>query len=131
MRHVDADADGNERPMQMCGRCRWNVLIQAPLAHVIAALDATSFRDEGDRLITKCIVHAFLLKRVLLDAVMERRLETVAEILDELKDVGMLKTTLDQPVNAKWDTLLHVAVDIGSPELVKLLMSRGASRRLR
>merc|ERR1712151_599544 len=113
---------------------KWNtgtMTIQSALASFTAALQSKHFADRADMLVVRCIFHAFLLKRLLLDAVLEQRPKDVEDILDQLEEADLRKATLDQPVDSNLNTLLHVAVHIGSVTIVEMLLSHGASRQMR
>merc|ERR1712039_871166 len=73
------------------------------------------------------MLQAFLLKRFLLEAVAAQNLAGVQQLLSQLGEAGLLKVTVQQPVNKDLDSLLHVAVRTGDIGIVTLLLESGAS----
>jgi len=93
-------------------------------------IESKRFLHESDRVVAIGIVHAFMVKRLLADAIRRRDIDALGRLLRGLRDKGLL-TTLDEPVDSHLNTLLHVAVDVKCAAAVEELLRFGADVNLR
>jgi len=91
-------------------------------------LTAKHFEHDSDRMVAKGIIRGFLMKRLLADSIHRGSLQDMKRILSGLSD---LQSTLDEPVDAHLNTLLHVAVRSRSEGAAKMLLAHGARPELR
>lgn len=83
------------------------------------------FFGEGDRPINRGIVLGKLLQRLLVDAVKVQDVREVNRLISELSDQGVTHA-LNQACEDGGNTLLHIAVQQPSTEIVTALMQAGA-----
>jgi len=93
-------------------------------------LSQKKFRHESDRLVVKGVIHGFLLKRLIQDAIRLREVKRALSLLDELRRSGNLKVIIEQALDKELNTALHLAVQTGSAEMVGVLLKYGANPRL-
>lgn len=88
------------------------------------------FLYESDRVVALGIIQSFLSKRMLADAIRRKDMPSVRKHLVNLSNKGLV-ATLDEPVDDRNNTLLHVAVEVGCEESVQELLAFGATPDLR
>ena len=93
-------------------------------------INAKYFLHESDRDVALGIVRGFRAKRVLVDAILRKDLDTTQIQLFHLSLQG-LSSTLDEPVDENLNTLLHLAVRVKFASAVRELLSHGAKVSLR
>jgi len=86
------------------------------------------FFNATDREAVEAIVDGYVSQRRLVDAVVQKDLDAVESWLDQLADTELLAGVLEQPVNEKGDTLLHIAVRCSSIEVTEALLEHGANK---
>merc|ERR1712087_376702 len=93
-------------------------------------LAARHFLHESDLKVAQDIIHSFVAKRLLLDSIRRSALSEIQSILEEL-DSEKLRVTLNEPVDAGLNTLLHIAAQEGCIDSAQELLDYGAQPELR
>lgn len=94
-----------------------------------AELRRKFFLHDSDRQVALGIISGFLIKRTLVDAIKQMRLEEVESLLSELS-CDNLHHVLDEPIDEHLNTLLHLAVQHGNDAVTKALLKYGARSTL-
>jgi len=89
-----------------------------------------TFLQETDREVVRDIIRGFTAKRRLMQSIETNSLLDLEAVLEELRE-GHRLNFLDQPVDAKLNTPLHLAVNAGFTEGVRMLLDFGADKTLR
>uniref|UniRef100_A0A7S2PR99 Uncharacterized protein n=1 Tax=Zooxanthella nutricula TaxID=1333877 RepID=A0A7S2PR99_9DINO len=96
-----------------------------------AELERKRFYYPSDADAVRSIIKTFALKRMLLEAIEGRDMETLRSVVARLHEDELAQSTLDQPVNAALETPLHVAVRMANALAAKVLLDNGANPSLR
>jgi len=91
------------------------------------SLAGKNFVNEADRKTVRNIVNDFLRKRRLIEGVKRRDEQCMTTVLSELSLSGSrLQSLLDQPIDPKLNTILHVAVAMRFQRGAEILIDYGA-----
>lgn len=93
-------------------------------------LEEKHFAAEGDRGVVAGLVRGYLSKRLLVDAIAADSHGQFKEVLAGIAHEE-LQALLEQPVDSRLNTLLHMAVQRRSLPIARELLLRGAQPRLR
>jgi len=92
-----------------------------------AELEQKVFFYPDDAHAVRDIMHAFVLKRMLLDGIEAGDNGQICRVVERLQRANLAHVTLNQPVNAALDTPLHVAVRQRNTVAARVLVDSGAS----
>mmetsp|Transcript_96714 Transcript_96714/g.301167 ORF Transcript_96714/g.301167 Transcript_96714/m.301167 type:complete len:174 (+) Transcript_96714:1323-1844(+) len=106
-----------------------HVPAQALLSYFSQYLDRKLLVKEGDREQCRGMLRGYLVLGKLAGAVQKEQRGETEQYLQELGEVGIMRT-LDQGGDASLDTLLHVAARGTGSIIVRLLLSKGANPNL-
>ena len=115
--------DGTMSLVQLAGDFKVDARRAEALLGVFDAdLDTKRFFAESDREIVRGIVYGYVLLRQLQDAILVLNDQDVAHLLNIVHTRGWQKN-LGHAIDENLNTLLHLAVSLGSVETVKVLLS--------
>merc|ERR1712150_35923 len=92
---------------------------------ICCELGTKHFLHDSDRAVAMGIFQSFLARRVLSDAIYQKDVDEVRRHLALLVEKG-LHATLDEPIDAYLNTLLHIAVQVRCATTVQELLLHGA-----